>query len=171
MSSLEKYLFSSLAHFLIGLFIFLELSCRSCLYVFEINFLSVASFAISFLPFWRLSFHLAYSFLHCAKAFKFNYWPDYPFCFFRYVNAFNFISLEKLKTFEEFSPNGTSLLDVSNRINLLSTPRAAPHANTNPNCPVALGHQGPVISGGWNDNSRGMATRHGTYRANLKVVL
>ena len=32
MSSLEKYLFSSLAHFLIGWFIFLELSCRSCLY-------------------------------------------------------------------------------------------------------------------------------------------
>ncbi|KAI4581430.1 hypothetical protein MJG53_009873 [Ovis ammon polii x Ovis aries] len=29
----------------------------------------------------------------------------------RYVNAFNFISLEKLKTFEEFSPNGLSLLD------------------------------------------------------------
>uniref|UniRef100_A0A8C6CXW4 Vascular endothelial growth factor receptor 1 n=1 Tax=Moschus moschiferus TaxID=68415 RepID=A0A8C6CXW4_MOSMO len=29
----------------------------------------------------------------------------------RYVNAFNFISLEKLKTFEELSPNGTSLLD------------------------------------------------------------
>jgi len=46
MSSLEKYLFSSLAHFLIGSFIFLELSCRSCLYIFEINSLSVASFAI-----------------------------------------------------------------------------------------------------------------------------
>ena len=48
MSSLEECLFSSLGHFCIGSFIFLELSCRSCLYIFEINPLSVSSFAIIF---------------------------------------------------------------------------------------------------------------------------
>ena len=48
MSSLEKYLFHSLAHFLIGSFIFLELSCRSWLHIFEISCFSVALFAIIF---------------------------------------------------------------------------------------------------------------------------
>ena len=48
MSSLEKCLFRYFSHFLIGLFVFLVLNCMHGLYIWEINPLSVVSFAIIF---------------------------------------------------------------------------------------------------------------------------
>ena len=68
LSSLEKCLYISLAHILIRSIIFLGLSC---LYILEINSLSVVSFAIIF-SHSEGCFHFVYSFLHCAKAFKFS---------------------------------------------------------------------------------------------------
>ena len=48
MSSLETHLFRSFPHFLVEFFVFLVLSCMSCLYILEINPLSVVSFTIIF---------------------------------------------------------------------------------------------------------------------------
>ena len=64
-------MFSSLFHFLIGLLAFLVLSCMSCLYILEVNSLSVVLFAIIF-PHSKGCLLTLLSFLHCEKAFKFN---------------------------------------------------------------------------------------------------
>ena len=72
MSSLEKCLFSSLAHFLIVFFLFVcfsDIELHELLVYFGDKCSVRCLICYDFLPFKGLSFHLIYSFLCCAKSF------------------------------------------------------------------------------------------------------
>ena len=85
MSSLQKCLFRSFAHFLIGLFVFLEWSHVSSLYILEIKPLSEVSLANVFPNSW-------YSFQFNAILFSHGedfYFDEVPFVYsFLYVPCF-----------------------------------------------------------------------------------
>ena len=82
MSSLEKCLFRSFPRFFIELFVFLILSYMRCLYILEINPLSVVSFAIIFSHSEGCLFTLLLVSFAVQKAFKFNQIPLVYFCFY-----------------------------------------------------------------------------------------
>ena len=80
MTSLGKCLFRSFSHFLIWV-VFLVLVVWAVCIFWKLILCQLFNLLL-FSPILRLSFHLAYSFLCCAKAFMFNQVPLVYFCFY-----------------------------------------------------------------------------------------
>ena len=85
-STLEKCLFKSFAHFFIGFFVFLEWRRVSSLYILEIRPLSEVSLANMFFPYCWFSLYFSAVFFSHAEAF---YFDAVPFVYsFLYVPCF-----------------------------------------------------------------------------------
>ena len=70
-STLEKWVFRSSAHFLVELFCFVTELHKLCVFWRLIPCQTVC-LQIFFSPFWGLSLHFVYDFLCCTKAFEFD---------------------------------------------------------------------------------------------------
>ena len=81
MSSLEKCLFRSFSHFWLGCLFFWQWVVWAACIFWKLILVSCL-ICYYFLLFWGFSFHLAYSFLCCAKDFKLNQVSLVYFCFY-----------------------------------------------------------------------------------------
>ena len=84
MSSLEKCLLGLFPTFWLGCLFFWYWVVRAAYIFWKLILCQLFPLGEkgNFLPFWGLSFHLIYSFLCCAKVFKFNYILLIYFCFY-----------------------------------------------------------------------------------------